>query len=133
MSSLKDLSPLPMSQGPLAAQPCHLMCEHPNCDNSVSSEEKYVRLETDLPNGWGSVPEFLCLRHAKGRTPVDDKGNPRKDLIPEEIDESKTLSTKVVIAVILWIIVLAVALKRNLDDLKQPLPEPVSETSSSTH
>jgi len=52
------------------AEPCHLMCEHPGCRVEVLSTEQYVRENTNLPNGWGNEPEFLCVAHSIGRTAI---------------------------------------------------------------
>lgn len=47
------------------AEPVGLMCEHPECTNPPVGS--FVRVDTDLPNGWGSIPEMLCATHAENR------------------------------------------------------------------
>jgi hypothetical protein len=52
------------------AQPVGLMCEHPGCTASVTMDDQYERVNKNLPNGWEEEPEFLCKKHAEGRTPI---------------------------------------------------------------
>ena len=50
------------------ASPINLLrCEHTGCENVVLKSDQYVRVNTNLPNGWGNRPEFLCPAHASGR------------------------------------------------------------------
>lgn len=50
------------------AEPNHtLTCEHYGCNNVVHRKDQYVRINRNLPHGWGNRPEFLCPAHAKGR------------------------------------------------------------------
>jgi hypothetical protein len=47
------------------AEPIGLMCEHHGCMDPPVGE--FVRIDTDLPNGWGSFPEMLCATHSDNR------------------------------------------------------------------
>jgi hypothetical protein len=50
------------------AKPIGLICEYPGCTNEVTHDEKYERVDKNLPNGWGDEPEILCAEHSVGRT-----------------------------------------------------------------
>ena len=52
------------------ATPLPLMCEVDGCDEPVTLDDQYERLDKNLPNGWGNEPEVLCSKHAVGRTKI---------------------------------------------------------------